>query len=858
MRTYTHLVNKQFKLNKKRTFLCVLGILIGVAILTFSFLYFKYISLNNLKNTENSYGKWEVAYNLNNNYDYRLNILENNVLIKNFGIIQMKNFQKNVNDKDIDIKYLGFNQEVINNILINSLQHEGIYKYFPLKDNDVLINERAKALGFNVGDMLSLGNQTYKIIGFYNNSNLNDSIEVIGNMDKNIKNSSITAYVQVKGDSTNILNNIDTITKNLGINTKVTDLYNNNVSLQVTNDINNEKKEIEINKIYLGDAYKIDGTGQKETYIFELLTILTISIVVLLMNIIIVSFLTKERVKTFSILKCMGATPKQVYSILVKELIIIASFAIPSGIILGYSIFIATTNILFKFNEEFWNITLKNEFCWQSIGLVALISLIILIVAGIVSINKLSNIGIITKTKATFKTFRVSRNTTKFIRKISGVKGEILYKDIKAKKALFLLTTALLILIFILIVVSTCFLSSYSTYEKSNIKFKKDIDVSLGTNISNDNLLETFTRLNVQKQDFLNELYSVNAKDITSILQISIPNNCIISFMYTNKDGFKKNWAVIDSNINLYIYNDEAFRQIENNINKGENLKNNLTKEIILVKPSYSLENKNKEEFFKNIKAGDFLNIEMFKNDDNQGKGVDIKAKVFGTISNENMINTSIKTENSIDLIVSKEFVAEYYKKIFKELNTGIPIEQKFEFNITGNEKEKLLKSNKIKNYISVYTDGYMTDNIIRMKKLEESIKMVSDITYLGIGILVVLGCIFIFIDKMIVAARREKMFGTIIALGGEKSMIKSILWIEVIIQAFISIIISIPLSLIILSFLDRVFLEGVYLESMNKIFWKTGTVTSIFIILLLIVITLFISKKINESYIRGIIKIEE
>ncbi len=487
MNLLNKLTIKNLKLNKKRTIVTIIGIMLSTALIcAVASIYVSFInSVINYEKREQ--GNFHVAfYNVPGN---DIKNFQNNRLISDIYVTKDIGYAK-LNTKNDYKPYAfikGFNASSLKNLAINLTEGR-----LPEKDYEIVIPTHLETNGrvkYKVGDVITLNvgkrvtsdgyeldqsnpyypddiieevdgedttlqnkshekivdtvTKTYRIVGKINRpSSRIESysapgytfITYIDNINTQEK---VDLYVRYKKEG---LKNIYQTTANiLGLKESefYQGFYNPNSFPDSASSYQNSKYQVNINDYLVGletnpiASSEIEGLG---IVVIIVILIIIFTSVFCIKNSFDISI--TEKIKQYGMLRSIGATKKQIKKNVFYEATILGLIGIPLGILAGHIATIILIMISNYYLKSMVDLNLNFSF--------SIMALIISIILGIVTIyasafrsakkaSKISPIDSI-RNSAAIKIKANSVKAPKFIKKIFGVGGEISYKNLKRNK----------------------------------------------------------------------------------------------------------------------------------------------------------------------------------------------------------------------------------------------------------------------------------------------------------------------------------------------------------------------------------------------------------------------------------------
>ncbi|HBI94272.1 MAG TPA: ABC transporter permease [Terrisporobacter glycolicus] len=807
IKRYEHIVNKQFKVNKKRNLSTISGIILSIILFTIVSYIQTYYKDVNILDAKNRSGNYEAVLRDLSSED--IHNLKNNILVDKVGLYtEMYNSTIDIGDKEKNIKVYS-----VDNVILNEMFYPSIKVTkgrLPQDNKEIIIDNVGKySLHKTVGDTLKLGKENYKIVGTYDKTNSKEpyTIEILTcfNEKKNLKNVNAVFNVASKNHK---VKTIRKVVYDLGIDVESKLLLNN------------------LLLYYYGEGSPQDDSIFNDQKGVEIILYLSIFILTVLMTYGSINISMKERIEQFFILRCIGAAPIKIRVLIIRESLFLAALSIIPGIVLGQLICFFISSVIFK---KIFITTIPYKIYPNVVGIVAFLSILSIVVSTIIPVIKIGRISPIEGIQNGGEiNSTVKKRSAKIFNKILGYNGVLAYKNIRGNNRNFLITTITSITILTIFITfsgySNTLLKEYNK-EKNNAK-----DVSLEINLKyKDTYDDVFNELEKYKKE-INDLGVT--KDIFP--QVEYCLSVIFENVQFNKYIKEKDYKndIINKNVNingkLCAYSDRIILLVmEDNLLKKvltesqrkdlslDDFKENgilisdtmLSKNFINVErvPLFNL-NKN-EKFTAKIQGKTYE--ENYKNIYTKSKelinnGSNIKFKYLGSINIEEMLE-DYGFSGMTTLITSKDFYTNN-KDLFVRNSREMPIEsERIIFTMDLNEninREDGLRV--IENYTNNIEGNYI-DNKSKNLVVENNILVSSSMIYLVLFLTIIVGGLNLINNKYINIKLRSKEIGTLLAIGINKKNLKKIFMLEGIMQWFISTVISLFLSYTILIILHNI-----------------------------------------------------
>ncbi|MFT5872200.1 MAG: putative ABC transport system permease protein [Clostridium sp.] len=219
-----------------------------------------------------------------------------------------------------------------------------------------------------------------------------------------------------------------------------------------------------------------------------MLIVMAITITLLVMGSFILiiynafSLSANSRIKELSILKSLGATPRQIKSSVLYEGLLLWIIQLPIGITIGYlfsHIVFSKVNKILSVTEDYRNIYVS--FSWVVVGFSIIISLITILVSAYIPARKIMKVSAIAgirqnSTKIKFK----KQKSHLIINKIFGIEGELAISQFSANKRALRTAAISLSMCFILIAGYINIIAIYNLANSKNAEIPThDMKISL-------------------------------------------------------------------------------------------------------------------------------------------------------------------------------------------------------------------------------------------------------------------------------------------------------------------------------------------------------------------------------------------
>lgn len=840
---------KNLKLNKKRTIVTIIGIMLSVALITAvasmyasgikSLIKYETIIKGDFHTAFYNVPTSDIDKFVNNRNIEKLNITE--------GIGYAKIDSKN---EDKPYAYLkGFTKDALNNLSVRLVKgrlpentneiviptHLKTNGRLDLKLNDSITLEVGKRIDskgdeLNQSDkyqntageqLVEMQTKTYKIVGIIERPATNieyytaPGYTFITYIDSKNLSGNVDIYAKFTKDG--VKNWDKTIANILGVSQvlfrKVYKVYNQ--------EIESEKLTEQLKKTYMFDINKylidLETNPISSTSMGDLGKVLAIVIAIIVFTSIFCiknsfDISITEKIRQYGMLRSIGATKKQIKRNVFYEATILGLIGIPLGIILGC----LATYILIIISNYYLTDVIQTGFKLELVF--STYAILVAIILGIITIyfsalksatraSKVSEIDSI-RNSANLKISSKKIKSPKYIKKLFGIGGVISFKNLKRNKKKYRTTI-------ISITVSTfVFIALYSfmelAFQNVNNELKvSDFNISLSTNAIDDYSYSKF-------------LKTVN---LSGVEDYAILRNSELSFTgshsskeYLEYFGTKKE-SDAEEHITIFAIGKKQYDKYIKSL--GLNYDDIKDKVILFDKQYITSYDKNNNKIIKNIRVYDFNKGDVITSTNNQ---LNLEIGAISSIGPNLLKNLS----NSY-LIISDEM----FDKIAKTNNLDIYY--------------KASNADKLQDALDSYLNGesYNIDN------KEENVRIMNNLfTLIAIflyGFIIVIsliGITNIFNTITTNMELRKQEFAMLKSIGMTSKEFKRMIRLESLFMGIKSLLFGILIG-IILSYL-------IYLSSDSDIPYKLPIVAIIISILVVFILISLIMKyslnKINKQ----------
>ena len=785
MSILNRLTIKNLRLNKKRTIVTIIGIILSTALMVGIGLLFSSFQDLMIRDTIGYNGKYEANYG-----DVDLNKL-NNIKDKDFTYFYEKpiGFSKieSSNEYKPYMYITSVNREYFNELKL-------IEGSFPKNENEIVISNHVitnGGLNYKVGDIVTFtygsrnidgditlanselvdgefltneGTHTYKIVGIVDRSNFESysaSGYTVFTLDVNSDKENVNLYVMFNKNK-KIIKQSEKLAKELG--------YNNYINYNST-----------LLALY-GESTYGNVMTTMVSMMMIMLALVSIGCIIVIYNSFAISVM--ERKKEFGLLSSIGATKRQLSHTVFFEAVFVGVIGIILGILGAYvgigCVVLVINNLISDMLEYKLHLVTNPLFI-----IIPVIFMIIVIgLSAFIPSRRASKVSPIEAIRQNddIKINKKKIKTSKLVNKLFGIEGEIALKNIKRNKKKYRVTVVSL---FISIVLFISF-SSYMNYTLNTAssvigEVPYDYQISYFGNGDDKEVL-----------DKINEI--VKSSDVKEYLSYGVSNLSIIgNYTYSDEyldfyksaygdDGIKALNNLKYQYISIYILDDNSY-------NKYKNL-------IGLDKDSVILLNKFKGVSYGNNKRVNYnipvinngnINIKICNFDDDE----DVDTTKY---CNKNIDNIFV-TNKSFDLIEEFSYMSDFKIVVNKKLYDSISDSSTHytQFNIISDNTNNI---DKLTKELDKYSNVNYTNIKESMKQANNLILVVKILMYGFISLVTLIGVTSVFNTISTSMALRKREFAVLRSIGLTNRGFNKILFFESLFFGMKSLIFAIPVSI--------------------------------------------------------------
>ncbi len=826
MSILNRLTIKNLRLNKKRTIVTIIGIILSTALMVGIGLLFSSFQDLMIRDTIGYSGKYEAKYN-----DVDL-IKLNDIKNKNFTYFYEKpiGFSKieSSNEYKPYMYITSVNKEYFNELKL-------VDGNFPKNENEVVISNHVitnGGLNYKVGDIATFrygkrniegndtlanselvdgefltneGTYTYKIVGIVERSNF-ESYSASGytafTVDVNSDKGSVNLYVMFNKNK-KIIKQSEELAKRLN--------YDNDINYNST-----------LLALY-GESTYGNVMTTMVSMMMIMLALVSIGCIIVIYNSFAISVM--ERKKEFGLLSSIGATKRQLSHTVFFEAVFVGVIGIILGILgayIGIGCVVLVINNLIGDMLEYKLYLVTNPLF---IIIPVIFMIIVIGASAFIPSRRASKVSPIEAIRQNddIKINKKKIRTSKLINKLFGIEGEIALKNIKRNKKKYRVT---IVSLFISIVLFISF-SSYMNYTlntASSVMGEVPYDYQIsyfGDDPNNDK----------EALDKINEI--VKSSDVKEYVSYSVSNLSIIG-NYTYSDEYLDFYKSAYGDDGIKALNNLKYQYIsilvldDNSYNKYKKLIGIDNDSVILLNKFKGVSYGNNKRVNYNIPVINNGNINIkicnFDNDE------DVDTTKY---CNKNIDNIFV-TNKSFDLIEEFSYMDDFKLIVNKKLYDSISDSSTHytQFNIISDNTNNI---DKLTKDLDKYSNVNYTNIKETMKQANNLILVVKILMYGFISLVTLIGVTSVFNTISTSMALRKREFAVLRSIGLTNRGFNKILFFESLFFGMKSLIFAIPVSIGITVLIHYALADMVSISTII-IPWKyiIISIVSVFVIVLL------------------------
>lgn len=849
MNVLNKLTLKSLQMNKKRTIVTIIGIILATSLLTAVITMVVSFRATMIEYEKEDAGNYHYVFE---DVPYEdLKYFKNNTNIEDIYCTEDIGYtylEGNNNDYKPYLHLLAFNEKALINSSVKLVEGR-----MPQNENEIVISEHIKDIAeveYNIGDTLSLDvSKRTDLSGEYELDQSNAYVEgeeklesmytkeykVVGIIERpnyDIENPAspgytIVTYLNDNNATQNL--NIYVLLSEYGLKnqeefvSQITGIDKNILTKLENNEQLDEKELEEYNNIKYSYS-KNEGLLRYENFEVSdstMSTVLSLAVVVIVIIIVTSIFCIRnsfaisitEKMRQYGMLASVGATPKQIKKNVLYEAMILALIAIPIGILCGlFADFILLKVIGTLLADALNNLKFIFSISWLSLVFVILLAIITIYLSAISSARRASKISPIEAIRGNndIKINPKKIRSSKIVEKLFGIGGKIADKNLKRNKKKYRTTV-------ISIVVSVSIFIAMSSF----------IDYAMNAS----SVYYNNTSYNLYVRDGVEDSYKEIAKfsGIEEYSIVRLSNFYVDTNMIKGNEDFRTGDESSQIPISIIALGDEEYRRYVKEL--GLNYNDAKDKAILIDDyTQYVVDEENKGKYImKRVYTYEKGDTILGSFEDEGVKDTYLEIAAIGTTRPMGLENI---TSSYGYLVISDDFYNRNVKDTYAQ-----------ELYIKCDD------SNKLEGQIRQEYDDLIVYNLDEQMQQEQSVYLVIQIFLYGfITVISLIGITNIFNTITTNMNLRSREFAMLKSIGMTNKEFNKMIRLESILYGLKSLLIGIPIGIILSYLVYKAVSGGIEMEFILPI---NSIIISIVVVMLLIIFIMRYSlSKINKQNI--------
>lgn len=849
MNVLNKLTLKSLQMNKKRTIVTIIGIILATSLLTAVITMVVSFRATMIEYEKEDAGNYHYVFE---DVPYEdLKYFKNNTNIEEIYCTEDIGYtylEGNNNDYKPYLHLLAFNEKALINSSVKLVEGR-----MPQNENEIVISEHIKDIAeveYNIGDTLSLDvskrtdlsgeyeldqsnayvegeeklesmyTKEYKVVGIIERPNYDienpasPGYTIVTYLNDNNATQNLNVYVLLS--EYGLKNQEEFVSQITGIDKNILTKLENNEQLD-------EKELEEYNNIKYSYS-KNEGLLRYENFEVSdstMSTVLSLAVVVIVIIIVTSIFCIRnsfaisitEKMRQYGMLASVGTTPKQIKKNVLYEAMILALIAIPIGILCGlFADFILLKVIGTLLADALNNLKFIFSISWLSLVFVILLAIITIYLSAISSARRASKVSPIEAIRGNndIKINPKKIRSSKIVEKLFGIGGKIADKNLKRNKKKYRTTV-------ISIVVSVSIFIAMSSF----------IDYAMNAS----SVYYNNTSYNLYVRDGVEDSYKEIAKfsgvEEYSIVRLS--NFYVDTNTIKGNEDFRTGDESSQIPISIIALGDEEYRRYVNEL--GLNYNDAKDKAILIDDyTQYVVDEENKGKYImKRVYTYEKGDTILGSFEDEGVKDTSLEIAAVGTTRPMGLENV---TSSYGYLVISDDFYNRNVKDTYAQ-----------ELYIKCNN------SNKLEGQIMQEYDDLIVYNLDEQMQQEQSVYLVIQIFLYGfITVISLIGITNIFNTITTNMNLRSREFAMLKSIGMTNKEFNKMIRLESILYGLKSLLIGIPIGIILSYLVYKAVSGGIEMEFILPI---NSIIISIVVVMLLIIFIMRYSlSKINKQNI--------
>ena len=849
MNVLNKLTLKSLQMNKKRTIVTIIGIILATSLLTAVITMVVSFRATMIEYEKEDAGNYHYVFE---DVPYEdLKYFKNNTNIEDIYCTEDIGYtylEGNNNDYKPYLHLLAFNEKALINSSVKLVEGR-----MPQNENEIVISEHIKDIAeveYNIGDTLSLDvskrtdlsgeyeldqsnayvegeeklesmyTKEYKVVGIIERPNYDienpasPGYTIVTYLNDNNATQNLNVYVLLS--EYGLKNQEEFVSQITGIDKNILTKLENNEQLD-------EKELEEYNNIKYSYS-KNEGLLRYENFEVSdstMSTVLSLAVVVIVIIIVTSIFCIRnsfaisitEKMRQYGMLASVGATPKQIKKNVLYEAMILALIAIPIGILCGlFADFILLKVIGTLLADALNNLKFIFSISWLSLVFVILLAIITIYLSAISSARRASKVSPIEAIRGNndIKINPKKIRSSKIVEKLFGIGGKIADKNLKRNKKKYRTTV-------ISIVVSVSIFIAMSSF----------IDYAMNAS----SVYYNNTSYNLYVRDGVEDSYKEIAKfsgvEEYSIVRLS--NFYVDTNTIKGNEDFRTGDEYSQIPISIIALGDEEYRRYVNEL--GLNYNDAKDKAILIDDyTQYVVDEENKGKYImKRVYTYEKGDTILGSFEDEGAKDTYLEIAAVGTTRPMGLENI---TSSYGYLVISDDFYNKNVKDTYAQ-----------ELYIKCDD------SNKLEGQIRQEYDDLIVYNLDEQMQQEQSVYLVIQIFLYGfITVISLIGITNIFNTITTNMNLRSREFAMLKSIGMTNKEFNKMIRLESILYGLKSLLMGIPIGIILSYLVYKAVSGGIEMEFILPI---NSIIISIVVVMLLIIFIMRYSlSKINKQNI--------
>lgn len=842
MKILNELTIKNLKLNKKRTIVTIIGIILSTALMVGIGLLFSTFQDYMIEEVTSYSGSYHALYS-----DLSADSLKNINGESEFTTFYEKGIGFSKIDTDNEYKPYLYIMEVNKNYFNELKLIEG---RFPENDNELVISSHISSNGskdYAVGESITLdygyrvfeGEKNYNNDGYIEGENLviTDSREytIVGIVSRsNYEDYSASGY------------SVFTLNENLDGNINLYTVFNQknkiiNQAKELAKELDYDENAIIYNASLLalyGESGYSNVSSSMVKMLVIMLSLVSIGCIIVIYNSFAISVM--ERKKEFGLLSSIGSTRKQLSYMVFFEALIVGLIGIILGIVgayIGIGVVVAIINNLIGDLLEYKLHLVTNM---MFIIIPVIFMALVILISAIVPSRRASKVSPIEAIRQNddIKINRKKIKTSKFINKLFGIEGEIALKNIKRNKKKYRITIVSLFISIVLFISFSAYMN-YTLNTVNNVVGEYPYDITIVYYDESDTIKQKIDQIvnSPEVDDYVKyKVVEVPIKRINNYTE-EYKNYAKNRFMDDYDELFAKNKF---DYISVIVLDDNSYDTYKEKIGLNED-------KIILLNNYKGVTYSNDARVNYDIpvvKKGN-LNLTICNfaevNDDEIKENSD-------NYCNKNINNIFI-TDKSYYLAPELASYDSYKLVVNEKIFKAIIDNNEMVTHIVNIVSDNYVNIDKMGEELSKQENVYYS-NIEEDSKMERNLVLSIEILMYGfIALITLIGVTSVFNTISTSMALRKKEFAILRSIGLTKKGFNKILFFESLFFGLKSLLYALPMSFIIIV-LIHMSLSGVVSSGGIMVPWNNVILAIIMVFMIVLLTMLYSSNKIKKHNI--------